>query len=175
MSWFITHSLSRRGIYSTSRDPLTLDLHKNGSNHKMSEEDDRKNEKPQETESEILTTPCTADLAGTPFFKPTGKNKIHLVIWKRYRYHYYNCIDIYQHCHAIDHTPTFMGGVTYTHTSIQGCLPNTHSLTIPFINPRARRGGLLQLVCVCVCVCVCVSVCLSKDFLTTRSSYDRKT
>ena len=46
------------------------------------------------------------------------------------------------------------------------------------INPCAWRGGLLQLVvCVCVCVCVCVrlSVCLSKDFLPIRSSYDRKT
>ena len=29
--------------------------------------------------------------------------------------------------------------------------------------------------CVCVCVCVCLSVCLSKDFLLTRSSYDRET
>ena len=42
---------------------------------------------------------------------------------------------------------------------------------------RGAEGYCSWLVCVCVGVCVgvCPSVCLSKDFLPTRSSYDRET
>ena len=67
-------------MFSTSRDPLTLDLDNNDSNRRTSDVDVGTNKKQQEAESEILTTPCTADLAGIQFFEPTRKNKIRLTI-----------------------------------------------------------------------------------------------